>query len=176
MNTSFDIMALTLALPVLGAFAVGAFGKSWGKKTSAFVASSAVALSFLVTLFSIFRVHLGQVAATRSVDLWHWASFKVFDQVIDVPFGLYIDPLSLTLMSVVTGVGFLIHWFSAEYMEHDPEYTRFFCLLNIFIAAMTLLVLANNLAVLIIGWGGGGVRLLLPYRILEREAKCGRCF
>ena len=156
MNTSFDIMALTLALPVLGAFAVGAFGKSWGKKTSAFVASSAVALSFLVTLFSIFRVHLGQVAATRSVDLWHWASFKVFDQVIDVPFGLYIDPLSLTLMSVVTGVGFLIHWFSAEYMEHDPDYTRFFCLLNIFIAAMTLLVLANNLAVLIIGWGGVG--------------------
>ena len=104
MKTSFDIMALTLALPLLGAFSVGAFGKSWGKRVSAFVASSAVALSFLVTLFSIFRVHLNQVASTRSVDLWHWASFKVFDQVTDVSFGLYIDPLSLTLMSVVTSM------------------------------------------------------------------------
>lgn len=155
MNTNFDIMALTLILPILGALAVGAFGKTWGKKVSGFIASGAVALSFMVVLFSIFKLHVDPVPS-RSVDLWHWASFRLFNQTTDVAFGIFIDPLSLTLMSVITGVGFLIHWFSTEYMEHDPEYTRYFCLLNLFIAAMSLLVLANNLAVLIIGWGGVG--------------------
>lgn len=59
-------------------------------------------------------------------------------------------------MAVITGVGFLIHWFSTEYMKDDPGYTRYFCYLNLFVAAMTLLVLANNFILLIIGWGGVG--------------------
>lgn len=156
MNETFDIMALTLLFPILGALLVGTSGNHWSKKAAAFAASAAVGASFLVVVASIFRVHLGSVEVARSVDLWKWGTMQGVNGPIDITFGLYIDPLSLTLMSVVTGVGFLIHWFSFEYMEQDPGYTRFFCLLNIFIAAMTLLVLANNFATLIIGWGGVG--------------------
>lgn len=156
MIENFDIMALTLLLPLLGALVVGTAGKSLGKGVSAFVASGSVALSFFVVLARIYIVHTDPSKTTVSVDLWHWASFQLSGTPVDVNFGLYIDPLSLTLMSVITGVGFLIHWFSSEYMKKDPDFTRYFCLLNIFIACMTLLVLANNFATLIIGWGGVG--------------------
>jgi NADH-quinone oxidoreductase subunit L len=156
MKTNFDIMALTLLFPLLGALLVGLAGKRWGKTASAFIASGSVALSFFVVLATIFGIHSDVLAPTRSVNLWHWATLQLNNGDIDVGFGLYIDPLSLTLMSVITGVGFLIHWFSSEYMEHDPDATRYFCLLNLFIAAMTLLVLANNFITLIIGWGGVG--------------------
>ena len=156
MNMNFDIMALTLIFPLLGALVVGTLGKHLGKSISGLVASSAVGASFLIVLASIFRIHSGLVEATRSVDLWKWATFSTNDGPLDVAFGLYLDPLSLTVMSVVTGVGFLIHWYSTEYMKDDPGFTRFFCFLNLFIAAMTLLVLANNFVVLIIGWGAVG--------------------
>ena len=156
MTMNFDIMALTLILPALGALLIGTMGRQLGKTGSALLGTSAVGASFLAVLASIYKIHSGVVESTRSVDLWHWASIPTNDGAVQVGFGLYLDPLSLTLMSVVTGVGFLIHCFSVEYMKEDPEYVRFFCLLNVFITAMSLLVLANNFATLIIGWGGVG--------------------
>lgn len=156
MQASFDIMALTLLLPLLGALVIGLAGKQWSKGAAAFTASASVGLSFLVVLASIWRLHDGSGITTRSVDLWTWGVMQGSNGPFAISFGLYLDPLSLTLMSVVTGVGFLIHWFSSEYMEHDADYTRYFCLLNLFVAAMTMLVLAGNFATLIIGWGGVG--------------------
>lgn len=157
MNTSFDIMALTLVLPLLGALIIGTVGKNWGRANSALLAGSAVGASFLIVVANIVQLLMTPVGAqSRSVDLWIWAQMPSLDKVSTIGFGIYVDALSLTLMSVITGVGFLIHWFSSEYMKDDPEYTRYFCLLNLFIAAMTLLVLANNFATLIIGWGGVG--------------------
>ncbi|MCA9781052.1 MAG: NADH-quinone oxidoreductase subunit L, partial [Candidatus Eremiobacteraeota bacterium] len=150
----FDSMALTLLLPVLGALVTGAVGNRWGKGISAVVASGSVFLSFLVVLFNLKTAWPG--AEARSVDLWKWGTLTFGSGSADIYFGLYIDALSLTLMTVITGVGFLIHWFSTEYMKGDRDFTRYFCYLNLFIAAMTLLVLANNFLLLIIGWGGVG--------------------
>lgn len=151
MIQSLDPMVLTLLLPVLGALLVGTSSRQLGKYGSAAVASGAVGLSFLVVLYTVFR-KLAGTPVPESQRLWTW--MDGFGKPIS--FGIYVDSLSLTLMSVITGVGFLIHWYSSEYMEHDEEMPRFFTLLNVFIAAMTFLVLADNYATLIVGWGGVG--------------------
>ena len=155
MSTSFDPMVLTLALPVMGALLVGTAGRHMGRVGSAVVASGAVGLSFLIVLSTVIKKMTG-VEVPQSIKLWNWMAFPGMPASSNVSFGIYVDSLSLTLMSVITGVGFLIHWYSSEYMEHDEEVTRFFTLLNVFIAAMTFLVLADNYATLIIGWGGVG--------------------
>jgi NADH-quinone oxidoreductase subunit L len=155
MEMQFDSMALTLALPVLGALLIGSVGQKWGRSSAAVMASGTVFLSFLVVIYNV-RDFLLNSSDARSVDLWHWGTLQFASGSTDVNFGLYVDALSLTLMTVITGVGFLIHWFSTEYMKGDPGYIRFFCYLNLFIAAMTLLVLANNFVLLIVGWGGVG--------------------
>ncbi|WP_411726604.1 NADH-quinone oxidoreductase subunit L [Methyloglobulus sp.] len=74
-----------------------------------------------------------------------------------VPFGFYLDALSLTMLIVVTGVGFLIHVYSAGFMESDPGYARFFAYMNLFVSAMLVLVLADNLVLLYLGWEGVGL-------------------
>ncbi|MCA9792266.1 MAG: NADH-quinone oxidoreductase subunit L, partial [Candidatus Eremiobacteraeota bacterium] len=99
--------------------------------------------------------------APRETVAWNWMTvpMTLFDgrtQTMSVDFGAYIDPLSSTMLCVITGVGFLIHWFSTEYMEDEADFGRFFTYLNLFIAAMSLLVMANNFMVLLIGWGGVG--------------------
>lgn len=154
MSAAFDPMILTLLLPLLGALVVGTVGRQLGRFGSALVASGAIALSFLVVVSTIIRKLTGQ-AVPQSITLWTWMDgFPGGGE--GIPFGIYVDALSLTLMSVITGVGFLIHWFSSEYMEHDEDVSRFFTLLNVFIATMTFLVLADNYATLIVGWGGVG--------------------
>ncbi len=147
-------MLLTLLLPVIGALIVGTSGRQLGKFGSAVVASTATGLSFLVVAWTVIQ-KLAGAEIPRSTKLWNWIdAFPGSGQPIS--FGIYVDALSLTLMSVITGVGFLIHWYASEYMEHDEEMPRFFTLLNVFIAAMSFLVLADNYATLIVGWGGVG--------------------
>ena len=74
-----------------------------------------------------------------------------------VNFGLFADHLSGTMLLVITGVGFLIHVYSTEYMSHDKGYWRFFAYLNLFVAAMLTLVLADSLPLLFVGWEGVGL-------------------
>ena len=76
---------------------------------------------------------------------------------LSVPFGFYLDALSMTMLFVVTGVGFLIHVYSAGFMESDPGYARFFAYMNLFVSAMLVLVLADNLVLLYLGWEGVGL-------------------
>lgn len=151
---TWDPMIATLILPVLGALIVGCAGRQLGNRGSAIVASSAVGLSFLAVLYNLSKVWRG-LPINESVRMWDWVSPSSLGQE-RISFGLYVDSLSLTLMSVITGVGFLIHWYSSEYMEHDEDVPRYFTLLNVFVAAMSFLVLADNYATLIIGWGGVG--------------------
>lgn len=85
--------------------------------------------------------------------LWVWmdvASFKP-------QFSLYLDHLSLIMLFVITGVGFLIHLYSAGFMDDDPGYSRFFSYMNLFVFAMLILVLADNLVLLFLGWEGVGL-------------------
>ncbi len=74
-----------------------------------------------------------------------------------VNFGLLADHLSGSMLLVITGVGFLIHLYSTEYMAHDKAYWRFFAYLNLFVAMMLTLVLADSLVLLFVGWEGVGM-------------------
>jgi NADH-quinone oxidoreductase subunit L len=85
--------------------------------------------------------------------LWHWMAAGDFG----VDFAFYLDALSLNMLLVVTGIGFLIHVYSAGYMADDPGMARFFAYMNLFVFAMLVLVLADNLALLYLGWEGVGL-------------------
>lgn len=95
-----------------------------------------------------------------SSDLTHFqATYWVWMEVGDFApgFALYLDGLSLSMMFVITGVGFLIHLYASGYMYDDDDYPRFFTFTNLFVAAMLMLVLADNLVLLFLGWEGVGL-------------------
>jgi NADH-quinone oxidoreductase subunit L len=159
---------LIIALPLLGAFICGVFGRSLGRANVHLVAVGAVAGSFLLSLLAFWTVndqntvfvskHLPKVDA----NLFHYALgydygtwFKVGD--FQVRFGLWVDHLSGILLLVITGVGLLIHIYSTSYMEHDAAYWRYFAYLNLFVANMLVLVLGDNLVLTFVGWEGVGL-------------------
>ncbi|MGH9430104.1 MAG: NADH-quinone oxidoreductase subunit L, partial [Terriglobia bacterium] len=86
-------------------------------------------------------------------NLWTWFDVGGFRPRI----ALYLDPLSLVMMLVVTWVSFLIHWYSTEYMNGDEGYSRFFAYMNLFVASMLMLLLGDNLLLLFLGWEGVGL-------------------
>jgi NADH-quinone oxidoreductase subunit L len=90
----------------------------------------------------------------------------------NVPWGVMIDPLTCVMLLVITGVGFLIHVYSTGYMAHEGGYYRFFGYLNLFMFSMLILVLANNLLLLFVGWEGVGLcsYLLIGFYFLKKSA------
>ena len=138
-------------LPLAGAAINGFFGKK----------SSRTAVSTIGLVFSgaAFACALWVALRFSSVDLpyqeyiAHWIRSGNFS----ADFALYLDQLSLVMLLVVTGVGFLIHVYSVGYMWDDPSYYRFFAYLNLFMFFMLTLVLANNYLVMFIGWEGVGL-------------------
>ena len=144
---------LLIAFPMVGA-AVLLLG---GRRTDPFghlLGTAMSGASFLLG-FGIFLTMLGRPDGERAVGptLFSWVRVGSFS--IDV--GLLVDQLSIVFVLLITGVGTLIHVYSIGYMEHDPERRRFFAYLNLFIAAMLLLVLADSYLVLYVGWEGVGL-------------------
>lgn len=144
---------LMIALPLLGA-ALLLFG---GRRTDSWGPLVATALSwasFVVGVLVILQLR-GQGADERALQLtmWDWVSAGE----LDLSAGLLMDPLSLTFVMLITFVGSLIHVYSLGYMEHDPDKRRFFGYLNLFVAAMLLLVLADSYMLLFVGWEGVGL-------------------
>jgi NADH-quinone oxidoreductase subunit L len=144
---------LLFALPALGAFVLLLGGRrtdSWGH----WFGVATVAASFVVGV-AIFLETLGLAPdqRTRELSVFRW--FAVGG--LDVDFGLRLDPLSLTFVLLITGVGALIHLYSVGYMAGDPGRRRFFGQLNLFVTAMLLLVLGNNFVMLYLGWEGVGL-------------------
>ena len=92
---------------------------------------------------------------------------------LQVDFGLQLDPLSMCFVLLITGVGSLIHIYSIGYMADDPSRRRFFGYLNLFVAAMLLLVLADNYLGLYVGWEGVGLASLSADRVLVAQADRG---
>ncbi|MFI2362106.1 NADH-quinone oxidoreductase subunit L [Promicromonospora sp. NPDC019610] len=139
--------AILLLWPVvLGSRSIDRWGHWLG------VAASAA--SGVLAIILLFRM-IGTPAEDRSVDhsLWTWLSAGG----LDVDLGLRLDPLSLTFVMLVTFVGTLIHVYSVAYMDHDPDRRRFFAYLNLFVAAMLVLVLADSYLLLFVGWEGVGL-------------------
>jgi NADH-quinone oxidoreductase subunit L len=153
---------LIIALPLLGAFVCGVFGKVIGRANTHLVALGAVGGSFLVSLLVLVAVAdpqstaptaLGAVRYAVGADFGTWFQAGAFR----VNLGLSADHLSGSMLLVITGVGFLIHLYSTEYMSHDAGYWRFFAYLNLFVAMMLTLVLADSLPLLFVGWEGVGM-------------------
>jgi NADH-quinone oxidoreductase subunit L len=144
---------LLVALPLLGA-AVLLLG---GRRTDSFghlLGTGMPALAFLLGLAQFIAL-LGRDAEERSVGTQLFTWISVGDFQVDV--GLLLDPLSMCFVLLVTGVGTLIHVYSIGYMAQDRDRRRFFGYLNLFVAAMLLLVLADSFLVLYVGWEGVGL-------------------
>ena len=144
---------LMIALPLLGA-AVLLFG---GRRTDGWGPLAATVLSwasFVVGVLVLLQLR-GLAADERALQLplWDWVAAGN----LEVSAGLLMDPLSMTFVMLITFVGSLIHVYSLGYMEHDPDKRRFFGYLNLFVAAMLLLVLADSYMLLFVGWEGVGL-------------------
>ncbi|HEX8760568.1 MAG TPA: NADH-quinone oxidoreductase subunit L [Pseudonocardiaceae bacterium] len=144
---------LLVALPAFGALVLLAGGRrsnAWGH----LLGCATVLASFVygVVLFSEW-LSLSAEERTRELGLGTWFAVNS----LQVDFGLRLDPLSLTFVLLITGVGGLIHIYSIGYMSHDPGRRRFFGYFNLFIVAMLILVLADNFVTLYLGWEGVGL-------------------
>ncbi len=158
-----DSLWLIIALPLLGALICGVFGKALGRANVNLIATASVGASFILSLMTFWAINDANTsfisAFTRSPVHYAVASdygtwFKAGEFLVN--FGLRVDHLSGVLLLVITGVGFLIHLYSTEYMSHDPAYWRFFAYLNLFVAMMLVLVMGDTLLLLFVGWEGVG--------------------
>ncbi|OZE29020.1 NADH-quinone oxidoreductase subunit L [Rhodococcus sp. 05-2254-6] len=148
-----SILWLLPALPAFGAAFLLLGGRrcnSWGH----LVATAAAVSSFVVAAV-VFASMLGRDESNRMLTqtLFRWVPVDE----LQVDFGLRADQLSICFVLLITGVGSLIHVYSIGYMSHDAERRRFFAYLNLFLAAMLLLVLADNFLGLYLGWEGVGL-------------------
>jgi NADH-quinone oxidoreductase subunit L len=156
-------------LPLLGAAASGIFGRGWTKGVVTRVALSSTTLAFLAAL-ELVREFVAlppdQIPWTKSYFTWISAvGFRA-------DFALQVDQLTIIMLLVVTGVGWLIHIYSTGYMHDDPGYRRFFSYLNLFMFFMLLLVLAANYLLMFVGWEGVGLcsYLLIGFFFLKQSA------
>ncbi|MCX5914329.1 MAG: NADH-quinone oxidoreductase subunit L [Deltaproteobacteria bacterium] len=149
-----DYVGLIPLFPAVG-FALNLFfGRRLSKGTVGWIACGAIGLSFLVSLL-VFVDLLNFPPANRSVEkiLYTWILSGEFQANV----GFLVDPLSMVMMMVVSGVSFVIHIYSHGYMHDDPDYPRYFTYLNLFVFFMLILVSANNFLLLFVGWEGVGL-------------------
>ncbi|HKM48660.1 MAG TPA: NADH-quinone oxidoreductase subunit L [Terriglobales bacterium] len=138
-------------LPLAGAAINGFFGRRSSKTAISAVALAFCGLAFLVAV--VIAGNFSSASAPYSFHLAHWLRSASFS----VDFDFYLDQLSLVMLLVVTGVGFLIHVYSVGYMWDDDGYYRFMSYMNLFMFFMLTLVLAKNYLVMFIGWEGVGL-------------------
>ena len=158
---SFAYLWLLIALPLIGALVLllgGSRTNSFGPLLA--VLMPATSFGFAVYLW-LQMLGLPKELRSQNLVLFEWINIGSFQ----VPFGFQLDPLSMSFVLLITGVGSLIHIYSLGYMDHDPGKRRFFGYLNLFVAAMLLLVLADNYLLLYVGWEGVGLAsyLLIGY-------------
>lgn len=147
-----DFIWLTIALPLLGVLINGLFGRQLGRAANGIIGSGTVILAFVLGLL-IFLGVPGLPESAATVRLWEWITIGEFT----VPVSFLVDPLSMAMVLVVTGVGALIHIYAIGYMDHDKNVARFFTYLNLFIASMLILVLSDNYLGMYVGWELVGV-------------------
>ena len=142
-----------VALPALGALVLFL----GGRRTDRFghvVGVATVVLSFVYgAVLFVQALALPAEQRVQDLPLYEWFG----SGSLSVEFGLRLDPLSLTFVLLITGVGSLIHIYSVGYMAHDPDRRKFFAKLNLFVAAMLVLVLGNGFLTLYLGWEGVGL-------------------
>ncbi|HRK01380.1 MAG TPA: NADH-quinone oxidoreductase subunit L, partial [Oligoflexia bacterium] len=156
------MLALILALPLVGFLINGVFGRRFSAKIAGSIASAAILGAFVISVSKFFELY-SMDESSRVIEqvVFQWITVGDFS----LPFVLRLDPLSSIMTLVVTGVGFLIHVYSIGYMDHDRTPPKFFAYLNLFSFAMLALVLGGNLPIMFLGWEGVGLcsYLLIGY-------------
>jgi len=171
-----NLTAWVLLMPLLGFIILGLTGRVMSRTLILVVALGACGLAFFFAAISFFSMLATTPVSARFSDqvLYTWVNSGVTTGAnpLTISFGLLFDPLSATMLMIVTGVGFLIHVYSAGYMEDDPGFWRYFAYLNFFIFAMVLLVSADNFLFLLVGWGLVGLAsfLLIGFWYQRRSA------
>src|SRR4051794_8453601 len=153
---------LILAFPLAGSILIALGWQGWRGRIAGWLGVAAIALAFAASLGALFSL-LGKDPERRRVVS---NAFNYIDIAgVHVKLGILVDPLSVFMCLVVTGVSTLIHVYSVAYMDSDRGYTRFFSYLNFFVFSMLLLVLASNFILLIVGWAfvGAASYLLISF-------------
>ena len=149
-----NLLFLTILLPLLGSLLLTFSHGRWRENTAAAIGVGSIGLAALTALWvGIDFFSLPPANGVFTQQLWSWMAIGDFNPV----FRLHLDGLSLTMLGVVTGVGFLIHLFASWYMRGEEGYSRFFAFTNLFIASMLMLVLADDLLFVYLGWEGVGL-------------------
>ena len=163
------LLWLIPAIPFASALALAVL--RFPRKVIAWIAVGAIAASTVISVL-VTIAFLNPPTGTYSYTqvLWTWIDIGGFRPEI----AFYLDPLSLIMMLVVAFVSFLIHLYSAEFMIDDDGYSRFFAYMNLFVASMLTLLLANNLLLLYLGWEGVGLCSYLLIGFWYRDPVNGR--
>jgi len=147
-----QLVYLIPILPLIGFLIIGLFGKKLSKVLVSVIGCGAVLGAFAIAV-GIFIELTSKTEKSVTIDLFSWITAGK----LSIPFSFLIDPLSSLFLLIITGVGFLIHVYSAGYMSHDEGFSRFFAYLNLFVFFMLLLVLGSNYLIMFVGWEGVGL-------------------
>ena len=166
MNNVLHLVWLVPFFPLVGFLINGLLRKQLSKPLISIIGSGMVLASFIVSVLLFTEVKNGN---TYVANLFDFISFGT----LSIPFAFQIDQLSSLFLLIITGIGFLIHVYSAAYMneERNEHYGRYFCYLNLFVFSMLLLVLGANYVIMFIGWEGVGLcsYLLIGYWFKNTE-------
>jgi len=151
-------------LPLIGFAINGLFGRRMSKTTVGIIGSGTLLISFILSVLCF-----NQVAATGPIQVTLYNFLSVGN--VSADFGFLVDQLSVWMMLIVTGVGFLIHVYSIGYMHDDQGFWKFFAYLNLFIFSMLLLIMGDNFLMLFFGWEGVGLcsYLLIGFWYTNKE-------
>ncbi|MEO8324861.1 MAG: NADH-quinone oxidoreductase subunit L, partial [Nitrospirota bacterium] len=149
-----ELLWLSVAIPLASALVLAVLGSRCSHRVVGALGVGSIGVSAVITmLVATDFVSAPPAGHAYSKILWTWISVADFQPHI----GFYLDALSLVMVLVVTFVSFWIHLYSAEFMRHDEGYSRFFAYMNLFVASMLTLLLADNLLLLYLGWEGVGL-------------------
>ncbi len=164
-----ELLWLIPFLPFAGFLILAFGGKRLPRHFIPVVGAGSIGLSALITLL-IARDFIGSSSNSFTQTLWSWVEVGTFRPEI----AFHLDALSLVFIFVITFVGFFIHLYSVEFMKEDEGYARFFAYMNLFVGSMLVLVLAENLFLLYLGWEGVGLCSYLLIGFWYREPINGR--
>ena len=142
---------LLVFLPLIGSCLAGLFGRYLGTYGSAFISTSCLFLTLVISFFAFYEVALTGCFVYIKLTTW------ISSEVLSVDWGFMFDSLTVVMCVVVTFVSFLVHFYSIEYMSHDPHLPRFMSYLSLFTFFMLILVTADNFVQMFVGWEGVGL-------------------
>jgi NADH-quinone oxidoreductase subunit L len=166
MKNALELSYLVPLFPLIGFLVIGLGRKYLSQSLTGIIGSGVILASFLVSVWIFFQVKDGN---SGTIEYFNFISAGN----LNIPFAFQIDALSSLFLLIITGVGFLIHVYSASYMHHESKehFARYFSYLNLFVFSMLLLVMGGNFVILFIGWEGVGLcsYLLIGYWFKNNE-------